>query len=119
MRFAQIVLPAILFAVCRAQSYGGDEYGGGGAAGATTSFDGSAATDALGSQWFRHLEQQQKREQLVGQYRFMIAKSLLRLKDACKVYDLFVMNAEPQATFGQTERMPGDGESRRLTILND
>lgn len=102
MHFAQIVLPAILLAICRAQSLEAavtastdevvadvGESSTGGLDDATTN-----DVDAIGNQWFRHLELQQKREQLIAQYRYMIAKSLLRLKDACKVYDWFVANED-------------------------
>lgn len=118
MHFAQIVLPAILLAVFRAQSLeaasiavGNEELvAEGGESSSAGIDDASAAADSIGNQWFRHLEMQQRREQLIGQYRFMIAKSLLRLKDACKVYDWFVANDEPQAVFGgqQAEQRTDD-----------
>lgn len=113
MHFAQIVLPAILLAVFRAQTLdaavvaatGNEEFLADVGEPSSTGIDDATDVDAVGSQWFRHLELQQKREQLIGQYRYMIAKSLLRLKDACKVYDWFVANEEPRSMFaGQTER---------------
>lgn len=125
MHFAQIVLPAILLAVCRAQTLdaapatgNNEEYVAD--AGETSSTggldDASADVDAIGNQWFRHLELQQKREQLIGQYRFMIAKSLLRLKDACKVYDWFVANEEPQSMFGMGQTERGIDDMRGIMI---
>lgn len=115
MHFAQIVLPAILLAVCRAQTLEAavigrnDEFAPEGGEISSSGVDETTNLDAIGNQWFRHLEFQQKREQLIGQYRFMIAKSLLRLKDACKVYDWFVANEEPPTVFGgQSERVRED-----------
>lgn len=80
MIFAQLFLPAILFAICKAQTYENRDY--------------DEQPLNAPNRFNENLESQQKREQLIDQYRYMIAKSLLRLKDACRIYD-YLMGAEP------------------------
>lgn len=97
MKFAQIFLPAILFAICKSQAYENRDYD---------------EPINMANNFFKNLEAQQKSEQLIEQYRFLIAKSLLRLKDACKVFD-YLMGVE-QKLFqdgGDKEKIPDDGNA--------
>lgn len=120
MHFAQILLPAILLAVCRTHALlegvvanGGDDFLS--TNDATLGIDDAAAS--IGNQWYRRLETQQAREKLIAQYRFMIAKSLVRLRDACKVFD-WLAHEQPQSLFGgKGEQMPGDMRGTRYILL--
>lgn len=92
MKFAQICLPAILFAICKSQAYESRDYG---------------EPINVANNFFKNLDSQQKSEQLIEQYRYLIAKSLLRLKDACKVYD-FLMSVDKNRfdDGGDKEQLP-------------
>lgn len=103
MKFAQICLPAILFAICKSQAYESRDYD---------------EPINVSNNFFKNLDAQQKSEQLIEQYRFLIAKSLLRLKDACKVYD-FLMSVDQNRfdNVGDKEQLPIAGKKSSILSL--
>lgn len=120
MKLAQIILPAILVTICKSQLYepiasvsrgtNGNGIGGGGASG--DEYDSDEPLVAAQT-FYKHLDAQQKSEQLIEQYRFLIAKTLLRLKDACKVYELLMcierFDDSATAAGGCKEQVPDTG----------
>lgn len=117
MKFAQIILPAILVTICKCQIYepSGNGRGtiGGSSGSAGDEYDSDEPLGAAAQTFYKHLDAQQKSEQLIEQYRFLIAKSLLRLKDACKVYDLLMcierFDDSASAAGGCKEQIPDTG----------
>ena len=76
MKLVQIFLSALLFVLCKADSYESQDYNE------------------------ENLEGQQKQEMLIDQYRYLIAKSLLRLKYSCKVFDFIIESEQKEHIIG-------------------